>query len=101
MRCMRSSRRTSASRKSEAEIELYASDRWAREATERLLPYANAMPNNADFGTYWNIMWKGLEASWTGAKTLDAAVNDVESRAEEHARRQDRHPLSRPHWQPS
>jgi inositol-phosphate transport system substrate-binding protein len=37
------------------------------------------MPNNADFGTYWNIMWKGLEASWTGAKPVDAAVNDVES----------------------
>ncbi|KQV80066.1 extracellular solute-binding protein [Rhizobium sp. Root1220] len=65
--------------KAETEIELYSSDRWAREATERLLPYANAMPNNADFGTYWNIMWKGLEASWTGAKTPDAAVNDVES----------------------
>jgi inositol-phosphate transport system substrate-binding protein len=65
--------------KSETEIELYSSDRWTREATERLLPYANAMPNNADFGTYWNIMWKGLEASWTGAKPVDAAVNDVES----------------------
>jgi inositol-phosphate transport system substrate-binding protein len=36
------------------------------------------MPNNADFGTYWNIMWKGLEASWTGAKSVDAAVNDAE-----------------------
>jgi inositol-phosphate transport system substrate-binding protein len=62
----------------ESQIDLYSSDRWTREATERLLPYANAMPNNADFGTYWNIMWKGLEASWTGAKTVDAAINDDE-----------------------
>jgi len=65
--------------KAESEIDLYSSDRWAREATERLLPFANAMPNNADFGTYWNIMWKGLEASWTGAKTVDASIGDVET----------------------
>ena len=48
-------------------------------AYSRLLPYANAMPNNSDFGTYWNIMWKTLEASWTGAKAVDAAVNDAEN----------------------
>jgi inositol-phosphate transport system substrate-binding protein len=24
-------------------------------------------------------MWKNLEASWTGAKAVDAAVNDAES----------------------
>ncbi|URK89157.1 extracellular solute-binding protein (plasmid) [Rhizobium sp. RCAM05350] len=65
--------------KAESEIDLYSSDRWAREATERLLPYANAMPNNADFGTYWTIMWKGLEASWTGAKTVEASIGDVET----------------------
>jgi inositol-phosphate transport system substrate-binding protein len=65
--------------KEQSNIELYSNDRWAREATERLLPYANAMPNNADFGTYWNAMWKGLEASWTGAKTPEQAVADLEA----------------------
>ena len=61
--------------KQEANIDLYSSDRWAREATERLLPHANAMPNNADFGTYWNAMWKGLESAWTGQKTVEQAVS--------------------------
>lgn len=63
----------------QSNIDLYASDRWTREATERLLPFANAMPNNADFGTYWNAMWKGLEASWTGQKTPEQAVEDLEA----------------------
>ncbi len=63
----------------EATLSLYSDDRWAREATERLLPHANAMPNNSDFGTYWNIMWKNLEAAWTGSKTVDAAVADAEA----------------------
>ena len=39
-----------------------ASDRWAREATERLLPHANAMPNNSDFryllGTPCGRAWR-------------------------------------------
>jgi inositol-phosphate transport system substrate-binding protein len=65
--------------KSESTVDFYSADRWTREATERLLPHANAMPNNSDFGKYWNIMWKNLEASWTGAKTVDAAVSDAES----------------------
>lgn len=65
--------------RSQSDIELYSSDRWAREATERLLPHANAMPNNSDFGAYWNIMWSNLEAAWTGAKTVDAAMADAES----------------------
>ena len=65
--------------KAQSDIELYANDRWAREATERLLPHANAMPNNSDFGTYWGIMWKNLEAVWTGAKTVDAAITDAEN----------------------
>lgn len=64
---------------SQTAIDLYAQDRWAREATERLLPHANAMPNNSDFGTYWNVMWKNLEAAWTGTKTVDAAIADAES----------------------
>ncbi|MEI3854875.1 MULTISPECIES: extracellular solute-binding protein [unclassified Ensifer] len=63
----------------ETKVDLYSADRWASEATERLLPHANAMPNNAEFGKYWTIMWKNLEASWTGAKTVDAAVNDAET----------------------
>lgn len=62
----------------EAQIELYSSDRWASEATAALLPFANAMPNNADFGTYWNAMWGGLEAAWTGTKTVDQAIADLE-----------------------
>ncbi len=65
--------------KSQSLIDLYANDRWASEATERLLPHAVAMPNNVDFGAYWQIMWKGLEAAWTGAKTPDEAVADVEA----------------------
>ena len=64
---------------SQTEIELYAADRWASEATVALLPYANAMPNNSDFGAYWGVMWSNLEAVWTGAKTVDAAVADLES----------------------
>ncbi|MCT8998800.1 ABC transporter substrate-binding protein [Chelativorans intermedius] len=63
----------------QSNIDLYANDRWAREATERLLPFANAMPNNTDFGTYWNAMWSGLEAAWTGQKTPEQAVADVEA----------------------
>ena len=45
--------------KSQTSIELYSNDRWASEATERLLPSANAMPNNTDFGVYWTAMWRG------------------------------------------
>lgn len=65
--------------KQQSNISLYSSDRWAREATERLLPHANAMPNNSDFGTYWNAMWGGLESAWTGQKTPEQAVADVET----------------------
>lgn len=65
--------------KEQSNIELYANDQWAAEATTRLLPHANAMPNNTDFGTYWDIMWSNLEAAWTGVKTVDAAVADAES----------------------
>jgi inositol-phosphate transport system substrate-binding protein len=64
---------------SEGQIPFYAANRWASEATEALLPYANAMPNNANFGKYWDAMWKGLEASWTGTKTPEQAVNDLEA----------------------
>jgi inositol-phosphate transport system substrate-binding protein len=37
------------------------------------------MPNNSDFGTYWNAMWKGLESAWTGQKTAEQAVTDLEA----------------------
>lgn len=63
--------------KQQSNIELYSGDRWAREATTRLLPHANAMPNHTDFGEYWTVMWKGLEASWTGQKKPEQAVADV------------------------
>lgn len=67
----------------QATVPLYANDYWTTEATEKLLPYANAIPNNADFGIYWDAMFRGLEASWTGAATVEQAVsaarNDVTS----------------------
>jgi inositol-phosphate transport system substrate-binding protein len=65
--------------KQQSTIGLYRDDRWAREATERLLPHAHAMPNNSDFGTYWNAMWSGLESAWTGQKTPEQAVADLET----------------------
>jgi inositol-phosphate transport system substrate-binding protein len=61
----------------QASLPLYANDRWAAEATEALLPHANSMPNNANFGAYQTIMFKGLEAAWTGTKTVEQAVNDA------------------------
>ena len=65
--------------KSEESVDLYSGDRWAREATSRLLPSASAMPNNVNFGQYWEIMFGGLEASWTGSKTVAEAIADVET----------------------
>lgn len=63
--------------KSQTSIELYSNDRWASEATERLLPHANAMPNNVDFGVYWSAMWKELESAWTGQKSPAQAAADA------------------------
>src|SRR5690606_33105467 len=63
----------------ETTIPLYSEDRWASEATERLLASATAMPNHSQFGPYWDIYWKGLLASWTGEKTPDQAVADAEA----------------------
>lgn len=37
------------------------------------------MPNNVNFGQYWEIMFGGLEASWTGQQTVAEAIADVES----------------------
>lgn len=61
----------------EASLPMYAENRWAREATEALLPHATSMPNNANFGAYQNIMFKGLESAWTGTKSVEQAVNDA------------------------
>jgi inositol-phosphate transport system substrate-binding protein len=68
--------------KEESNVDLYANNRWASEATERLLPYANAMPNNSDFGVYWDVMWQNLEAAWTGVKSVDDAVADAQTELE-------------------
>lgn len=65
---------------SQANIDLYSQDRWAREATVNLLPHANAIPNNVDFTPYFDIMWSGLEAAWTGTKTVEQAVADAEAK---------------------
>ncbi len=65
--------------RSVAAIPLYANNRWAREATERLLVHATAMPNNSNFGIYWEVMWKGLESVWTGQKSVEQAIADVEA----------------------
>ena len=67
--------------KSQTLVELYRNDRWASEATERLLPSANAMPNHTEFGQYWTIMWKGLEAAWTQQKSPEDAVADAVAEA--------------------
>ena len=63
--------------KSQTSIGLYSNDRWASEATERLLSSASAMPNNVDFGVYWTAMWKGLESAWTGQKGPEQAAKDA------------------------
>lgn len=67
--------------KAQTSVELYANDQWASIATERLLPHANAMPNSAEFGAYWDAMWSNLEAAWTGVKTVEQAVADAQAQA--------------------
>ena len=68
--------------KEQSNVDLYANDQWASEATTRLLPHATAMPNNTDFGVYWDIMWQNLEAAWTGVKTVDEAISDAQTELE-------------------
>lgn len=63
----------------QSNIELYAGDRWASEATERLLGTANAQPNHLRYGAFSEAMFKGLEASWTGAQSPADAVADLET----------------------
>lgn len=59
-------------------VDLYAQDRWAAEATEVLLPHANAQPNHPQYGAFSEAMFKGLEAAWTGVQTPEQAVAEVE-----------------------
>ncbi len=63
----------------EASVPLYAGDRWAREATAVLLPNATAAPNNVNFGQYFEAMFAGLQAAWTGQKTVEEAIADMET----------------------
>ena len=65
--------------KSQMSVPLYSNDRWASEATQRLLPYASAQPNHTGFAPYFDAMWKGLQAAWTGQKSPESAVSDVEA----------------------
>ncbi len=63
----------------QSNIVLYSNDRWATEATERLLVHANAQPNHTSFGQFNQIMYKGLETAWTGTKSAKDAVAEVEA----------------------
>lgn len=60
-------------------IDLYSGDRWASEATERLLGSANAQPNHLQYGAFSEAMFRGLEAAWTGVQTPEEAVAEVEA----------------------
>ncbi|WP_298818278.1 extracellular solute-binding protein [uncultured Roseibium sp.] len=62
----------------QSNIELYANNRWADEATKRLLGHANAQPNHVNYGAYSEALFKGLEAAWTGTKSPVEAVEEVE-----------------------
>lgn len=63
----------------QSNVELYSNDRWASEATERLLGSASAQPNNLNYGVYSEAMWSGLEATWTGVKSSADAVAELET----------------------
>jgi len=65
--------------KAQETVGLYADDRWIREATPVLLPFASAQPNNVNFGQYFEVLFGGLQAAWTGQKTVDEAIADVET----------------------
>ncbi|WP_300429271.1 hypothetical protein [uncultured Nocardioides sp.] len=64
---------------SQSAVPLYANDRWATGATERLLPYASAQPNHTGFSPFFDAMWNGLEATWTGQKSAEEAVAGAEA----------------------
>ena len=60
-------------------IPLYANDRWADEATSRLLPFANSQPNHVQYGAFSEAMFRGLEAAWTGTQSPSEAVAALEA----------------------
>ena len=60
-------------------IDLYGGNRWAAEATERLLGSANAQPNHLQYGAFSEAMFRGLEAAWTGVQSPADAVAEVEA----------------------
>ncbi|MEJ6392016.1 extracellular solute-binding protein [Gymnodinialimonas sp. 2305UL16-5] len=60
-------------------IDLYAGDRWAAEATERLLTSANSQPNHINYGVFSEALFSGLESAWTGTQTPEEAVAEVEA----------------------
>ena len=60
-------------------IDLYSGDRWAAEATERLLGSANSQPNHLQYGAFSEAMFRGLEAAWTGVQSPADAVAEVEA----------------------
>ncbi len=61
--------------KSQVNVEMYANDQWAVEATS-LLQDAFHLPNHTDFAQMDTIVWNGLSASWSGddPKTAVATV---------------------------
>ena len=61
------------------DVDLYAGDRWASEATERLLGSANSQPNHVQYGAFSEALFSGLEAAWTGVQTPEEAVAEVEA----------------------
>lgn len=63
----------------QSNIEFYAEDRWASEATERLLPYADAQPNHLKWGVFSEAMFSALESVWTGVDTPEGAVAALET----------------------
>jgi inositol-phosphate transport system substrate-binding protein len=63
----------------QSDLDLYAGDRWAIEATKVLLPHANSQPNHVNYGAFSEAMWKGLEAVWTGVQTPEQAVAELET----------------------
>lgn len=65
--------------KAQEGIDLYSGNRWAAEATERLLGSANSQPNHLQYGAFSEAMFRGLEAAWTGVQTPEEAVAEVEA----------------------
>ena len=65
--------------KAQDSVGLYSGNRWAAEATERLLGSANSQPNHLKYGAFAEAMFRGLEAAWTGVQTPEQAITEVEA----------------------